>query len=238
VDQPPGPAPNRPRYEYNEYPKTLAPNDFWGQVRRTRYGQPISDADVRVIVQTVESGLDLGPQDVLLDLACGNGALSHYLFGSCRAFLGVDSSEYLIQVAKDNFERAGYEFRLSDVAAYTREEVEPERFTKVLCYASLQYIGPRQVASVLTDLGQRFRNVSTVFLGNLPDKDRANLYYPASVDYTAELADPAGQIGVWWSEAELQDLVAGHGWRATIRRMPAEVFNSSYRYDAVLTRHH
>jgi hypothetical protein len=69
-----------PDYWHKEYPKTLRADDFWGQVGRVGVngGLP-SDEEVRLIVDSIEQGLSLGPTDVLVEFACGNGALSRYL---------------------------------------------------------------------------------------------------------------------------------------------------------------
>src|SRR5687768_4849570 len=116
-------------YYHKEYPKSVAPDDFWGQVRRTVNGKPVSQEHIDMIVAGIRAGLQLQPKDCLLDLACGNGALSRYFFSECAGFLGVDFSEYLISVAQKNFARPDYEFTVADVAAYTRSEPHPERFT-------------------------------------------------------------------------------------------------------------
>lgn len=225
------------RYEYNEYPKTLAPDDFWGQVRRTIYGKRISEEDVRVIIDTIANGLQLVDDDVLLDLACGNGALSSRLFSSCRAFLGVDASEYLIQVAKEYFESLPqYGFKMDDVAHYVWHEPDPSRFTKVLCYASFAFLSLETVTRMLRGLGERFVNVSSVFIGNIPDRERAGLFYKERSDFADEMDDPTSQIGIWWSESDLSKFCAAQGWRAQFQRMPEHVFNAVYRFDAMLTR--
>lgn len=226
-----------PAYEYNEYPKSLAPDDFWGQVRRTRYGKPIGEDELQIIVDTIVGGLDLGSSDQLLDLACGNGALSARLFDSCSAFVGVDASEYLIQVAKDNFERLpNFEFRFGDVADFVMEEAEPQRFTTALCYGSYHYFDRETAAHMLQGLCRRFPGVDRVLIGNVPDKERADLFFGTEADYSDKLSDPTSQIGVWWSEEELRKFAAEAGWHADFRRMPEHVFNANYRFDAVLTR--
>ena len=92
------------------------------------------------MVAAIRTGLDLRAEDVVLDLACGNGALSARLFDSCAGLVGVDASEYLIEVAKANFELVPrYTFLLDDAAHYAESEPEPERFSKVLCYGSFSY---------------------------------------------------------------------------------------------------
>jgi hypothetical protein len=86
--------------DFKEYPKTLAPTDFWGQVKRTVNGQAVSEEQIQMILALIRRELQLDKDDRLLDLACGNGALSQYLFADCREFLGVDFSEVLIDVAR------------------------------------------------------------------------------------------------------------------------------------------
>jgi SAM-dependent methyltransferase len=231
------PAGSAPDYEYNEYPRSLPPDDFWGQVRRTRYGKPISEDELLVVVDTIKKGLDLSSEDFLLDLACGNGALSNLLFDSCRAFVGVDASEYLIEVAKKNFERLpDFEFLQRDVAEFAWEEPEPLRFTKALCYASFAYLNRETAQRTLTGLSEHFKNIDTVFLGNVPDKERAHVFFGSETDYADKLSEAASQIGVWWSEQELREFAAAAGWIASFGRMPEHIFNANYRFDAILTR--
>jgi len=37
-----------PKFDYKEYPKTLDPDDVWGQVRRTVNGKPVSEDQASV----------------------------------------------------------------------------------------------------------------------------------------------------------------------------------------------
>ena len=133
---------NKPhlKFDHNEYAKTRALDDFWGQIRRTVQGEPVSDDQIQMIVDTIRSALEMKPADALLDIACGNGALSHLLFDSCTDYLGVDLSEHLISVAKANFEALpNYQFKHQGAAEYVRTELHPKRFSKSLCYGSFSY---------------------------------------------------------------------------------------------------
>ena len=56
-----------------------------------------------LIVNAVVTGLSLAPTDVVLDLACGNGALSSYLFDKCAGLVGIDISPYLIEDRSEGF---------------------------------------------------------------------------------------------------------------------------------------
>ena len=86
---------------HKEFPKTCERDDFFGQIKRTVHGKPVSEEQLTLIVGAIKSALNFTPKDVFLDIGCGNGALSHYLFDSCSSFLGVDFSDYLIEIAKE-----------------------------------------------------------------------------------------------------------------------------------------
>ena len=91
TDKPESPA-DWPKSDYKHYPKTLAPDDLWGQVRRTIHGKPVSEEQIAMIVAAIRERLALAPDDVLLDLACGNGALGSYLVDACASMFGVGTS--------------------------------------------------------------------------------------------------------------------------------------------------
>jgi len=224
-----------PKSDYKEYPKTLPPDDFWGQVRRTVYGKPISEDQIRLMVEAIKSGLDFRHDDCLLDLACGNGALSRLLFDRISRFLGVDNSEYLISVALANFAKVPhFDFLVSGAAEYVRDEQNPLQFTKALCYGSFSFFSASDANAVLKGLSSRFTKIKTLYIGNLPDKDRAHLFYPAGKDYVQELSDHASQIGIWRNREELEQLAADTGWRIRFHLMPSDFFAAKYCFDAIL----
>jgi SAM-dependent methyltransferase len=222
--------------DYKQYPRTLAADDYWGQVRRTVRGVPVGEDQIQMIVDAIVGGLELRPADVVLDVACGNGALSRYLYPLCSALLGVDFSDYLISVAKDNFEDAPrFSYVCDDAAHYVGAETDPGRFTKVLCYGSFSFFPPEVSRSVLAGLRERFTNVERVFIGNLPDRVLAHLFYDHGLPDAAVLEDHTEQIGTWRSQTEFADLAAECGWHATFTRMPDNFFARLYRYDVLLT---
>jgi len=228
---------NFPKSDYKEYPKTLAPDDLWGQVRRTVNGKPVSDEQIALIVDAIRAGLALRADDRVLDLACGNGALSRYFFDDCASMLGVDHSPYLIEVARQHFARPPrFDFQLGDAAGYVLAEAEPERFDAVLCYGSFPFFSAADGTTVLRELHRRFVNVRRVYIGNLPDRDRAHLFYAPGKDYAAELDDPAAAIGLWRSESDWTSLAQATGWRARFHRMPAAFYAAHYRFDVILDR--
>ncbi len=222
-----------PWIDYDQHARTRPRDDLWGQVRRTVRGRPVPDAQIDMIVAAIHRQLRLETDDVLLDLACGNGALSHRLHPHCAASLGVDVSDYLIGIAAERFASAQHQFCIADAADYAEQEPQPGRFTKALCYGSLAYLEDGCLARLLLALGDRFPRVSRMLLGNLPDPARATSFFPDGT--TPDLREARSDIGVWRDAAEIARM-AGPGWQVTSSVMPAAFFGAHYRFDLLLTR--
>lgn len=223
--------------DFKIYPTTLGARDYWRQVKRTVNGVPVSEAQIEMIVQAIEQGLALEDQcpNKLLDIGCGNGALSALLFGKLSSFLGVDYSEFLISVAKRDFQRLpDFRFEMAEAMAYVLSEPEPQRFNKALCYGCFSYFP--EAESFLSVLHDRFTKVERVFIGNLPDRDRAHLFYRGGLPASDELENHDSKIGIWRSEAEFEALARRAHWKCHFSKMPEGFYANHYRYDVVLTR--
>jgi cyclopropane fatty-acyl-phospholipid synthase-like methyltransferase len=222
-------------YYFKEHPKTCAPDDFWGQVKRTVNGKPVTQDQIDMIVAAVRDGLQLGGEDVVLDICCGNGALTTYFFQYSAGGLGVDFSDYLIEVARQNFvKRESEAFLLADVVEFARSHERPERFTKAVCYGSFQYLPKDAAAEFLRHLRARFTGLRAFFIGNIPDRERAASFHGKKVAH-AKLDSPETPIGIWRSREEFTKLAADTGWRASYSLMPAAYYGAGYRYDVLLT---
>ena len=225
------------KFDHNKHAKSCAPDDFWGQIRRTVLGTSVSDEQINMITEAIQKALHLKSDDKLLDLACGNGALSRRFFDSIAEYQGVDFSEHLISVAKENFERLpSYQFLTMGAAEYVHQEINSESFTKVLCYGSFSYFSSADAVEVLRTLYDKFNNVETVFIGNLPDKERATLFYKEKQTSVDELMDNESQIGIWRSQDEFLQLAGSVGWNVHFSVMPEKYYAGYYRYDVLLSR--
>ena len=227
---------------YKDYPKTCAPDDFWGQIKRTVNGKPVSQDQIELIVQAVEQGLGLHADDTLLDLCCGNGALSILLFRRCKGGLGFDFSEYLIEVANKNFAVPGREtYVVGEMLEFCRnpqmrEGHKQSDFTKGVCYGSFAYLGHEQAEESLRMLRENFPNLNKVFIGNCPDKDKIREFFGEREIPEGVTDDPNAPIGIWRTEEEFKELARKAGWAASIMRMPSQYYAAHYRYDVLLSR--
>lgn len=222
---------------YKEHPKTCEPDDFWGQVKRTVNGEPVSQEQIDMIVDAVVAGLALDSGDTLLDLCCGNGALSTILFNRCRGGLGVDFSEHLISIANRYFASPPEQtYILQDVVIFCEDPPTPDKFTKILCYGSFPFIEHERAESLLRLLRNNFANVEKVFIGNCPDKSQLSSFYGDTPFERGTENDPASPIGIWRTEVEFVDMAERCGWQAAIHKMPDKYYAAHYRYDVVLSR--
>lgn len=231
------PVKSYPVLDHDEYARSRPADDFWGQIKRTVNGKPVSEEQIALIVASIKSNLRLHPGDVLLDLACGNGALSTRLFDSCRAFLGVDLSGYLISVARNHHEILPHYVFLEQAADhYVLSEKRPERYSKVLCYGSFSYFSEEAARVVLQTLFKRFTKVESIYIGNLPDRDRLDFFYKEKLPGDDELADHTSRIGTWRSKDEFSALACAAGWTTRFVTASPQFYAAHYRYDVILSR--
>ncbi len=226
-----------PKYDYDEYPKTLPADDFWGQVRRTVNGESVGAEQIGMIVSAVRAALALEPSDGLLDIACGNGALSKEFFGDVGCFLGIDSSEYLISVANNNFANPPRSrFERVDVRSFVSSRQKYPDLNKAVCYGSFSYFSAEDSEYLLQQLPHCCPNIDTLFIGNNPDIERAPFFYNNEVPDAEALKAHQSQIGIWRSQREFIDLAHRAGWACEVRTMPREFYAAQYRFDVTLKR--
>jgi SAM-dependent methyltransferase len=225
-----------PKWDYKEYPKTLPPDDLWGQVRRTVYGKPVPEDQIQMMVDAILTGLALESADVLLDVGCGNAALASRLFPYCDQCLGVDFSEYLISVANSRFASSRHSFLCQDVVEYAAQEDAPLRFDKALCFGMFGYLSDASAQQLLSLLNQRFLNIELLFIGSIPDPACASSFFKSQDLAEAELYNPQSQIGVWRTRERITAMSGEAGWRARFQNMPANFYQAHYRYNAILER--
>lgn len=226
--------------DYEITARAFDPNDFQSQVLRTPKGRPVQQAQVDMIIATVVKRLNITSEDIVLDLCCGNGAITDPILAQCQGGVGVDRSDYLIGIAKINFERkADKLYYLSDAVAYLKMTQDTARITKVMCYGAFQYLDEVKAAESLLVIRNRFPNVVRVFIGNLPDLARAEIFYREHFQTLPwalhDLKRNDTHFGIWRTKDEFTQLAAACGWPVEISRMPSNYYGASFRYDATLS---
>ena len=221
-------------YDYLERPKLCKPEDFWDQVRRTVDGKPIEQEQLDQMFSVIRKSLDLAPSDVLLDLACGNGRLGTEFFNEIKEYLGVDFSDYLIEIAKNNFERQPtHRFLTQSINDFCKYTNDTKRFTKILLYGSFAYLNTADASDALRFVRQRFSNIKIFFVGTIPDKQNAKIFFPDIENQNLE--DHTTAIGRWYTKKEFAALAEAEGWKVAIVDFPPSFYQAHYRFNAILT---
>ncbi len=211
--------------------------DYWAQINRTVRGKPVEEDQIQMIVGSILAGLQIQPGDTLLDLCCGNGALTDRIFQHCRGGLGVDISEPFIAVAKSDFEVPGERsYRLQDATEFVETEASAEPYTKALCYGAFMYLPVETAERFLKALRRRFPNIERVMIGNLPDKARLHTFFDPALYRPGVEDDPTAATGIWRTEEEFADLARRCGWDCAFARLPPPFYAAHYRHDAVLSQ--
>jgi SAM-dependent methyltransferase len=231
------PTERRPDDAHKVYPRQFDRNDFWSQIKRTVNGKPVSEEDIAMIVTQYADHLQLGPQDHLLDLGCGNAALASRTFDRIAAYTGVDFSSYLLEIANEYFKPdESVTYVENDAAGFVRDCSQPEAYHKLLCYGCMSYLSREELLGLIETLHGRYPNLERAFFGNIPNTSKAPEFFAKRDVKDYDLDDPKSPIGVWWDPEALASAASAFGFSAKVVHMPEQFYGAPYRFDLLLKR--
>lgn len=222
---------------HKEFPKRFAKDDFWSQIKRTVNGKPVSENDIRMIINQISNNMSFSDTDHLLDIGCGNGALAARLFPLVQDYTGVDFSTYLLEIANEYFRpNSNINYIENDALQFVTDFEQPNIVDKVLMYGCMSYLSRDDFSLFLNKISQRFIGVNTIFVGNIPDITKAADFFAKRdiIDYDVD--NETTPIGVWWDPDGLYKLAADIGFTAEFLKMPEEFYGHHYRFDMILRR--
>lgn len=133
--------------------------DFWKSREVTSYRDAVWRMSMEYFVKATGPIMEYSPDDVVLDIGCGEGYLAESLRGRVREVHGLDISQRSLDHCRAKFESApGVHFHKLDERDYTSLAFLPEaRFTKIVCLSVVQYYDRE---SDLDDLIRSIRRVA------------------------------------------------------------------------------
>lgn len=216
------------------------PADYLGQVGHTVNGAPIPQDHLAALRDQIAALLELGPQDRLLDLCCGNGLFTHPLAGQVAQALGADISSEMIRVARSDHPAPNLAYAELDARRAATLSDRPEApFSRVLIYGAWQHFDTVTGAEVLSGLAAVTAADVRILLGFVPDvalKDRFFDTPERRAAHAAHVAAGNDMFGTWWDRETLSDLAAAHGFACTFADLPPMVQAARYRFHALLAR--
>jgi len=213
-------------------------DDHHRQVLRTIDGEPTSREDVAVAEGVVEA-LGLRPDEVLVDLCCGNGLITALLARRCRRVLALDYSQPLIDIARAGYAAPNLTYVCAAAEALSDEMLGDELADAASMVSALQFFDEHRlgamVQSVLRLARPRFRLVLT----DIPDARRRDEFYDTPEKRAAHqrrLADGSELLQHWWTPEELADLAAHQGLTARVVRRDPRLTDNHFRFDLLMER--
>ncbi len=186
--------------------------------------------------------LQLTPEDIVLDVCCGNGMLTHYLAKYCKAIVGIDFSQPHINYAQQYYASDTIGFKCMDAlqlgAAVFTDEIGKQGFTKsTLCF-SFQYF--ESVQSGLQVVEGIFKHTQQqLFLGDIPDRDKFLVYYNTPLKLARlvkQMLFGQNDMGKFWSEYELAFIAKQAGGIGKKTIQPWHFPYAHYRMDYTISR--
>jgi len=224
-------------FDHDQYARQFDEKEFWKQVKRTVDGKSVSEEDINLIKTKIFESLELKTSDKLIDIGCGNGAITNLLKTKVSSIKAFDPSKYMIEIAKKYFSSSSISF----VVASALEMIEiikfKDSYNKILFYGSFSYIEVDEAKIILKKLYKLLKENSKIFIGNIPNVEFHEEFFSR---YTNPIIPPIkshkSSIGVWYSPSELQRVCANCGWKTSTSIMPKEFYSSSYRFDLTLSK--
>lgn len=219
----------------------VSEDDLFFQVGKTIGGKPIADEIFRRMIGEIRTALELGADDHLFDMCCGNGLITKELAGFVRKITAVDFARHLIESARIHKAAPNVEYIEGDVLAQLTSLPREDAPRKFLMNDALAYFDPGSLGRVLDSIlaGSGVGAIRFLVTG-IPDEDRKLSFY----DTPERLArhrenqqrekDVNDGLGRWWRAVEIQAACRERGLAVRIHPQPAQV--STYRMDALVWR--
>ncbi len=220
------------------YPASVDEHDFLRQVGHTVGGTPYSRSEFEAMIASIRGALQLGPDDVLLDVCCGNGVVTTELAKHCARVVGIDFSAPLIDIARRFHGRDNVVYRRMNALAQDDEALATDGpFSRVLIYAALQHFGPEDLERLLTGLLKHASVSSVILLGAVLDSARKHLFLDTPEKrelYRTYRIEGRDRLGTWWDKDFVRQVCQRLGLPCVIDDSSPGRAGGHYRFDAVI----
>jgi ubiquinone/menaquinone biosynthesis C-methylase UbiE len=199
--------------------------------------------DFEKIAGDIIEKMHFEPDDVVLDLCCGNAALARYVAKTCKEIHGIDHSELLLSSARELKGKEGISnlrLRFSDAMDIDKLYKE-DFFDKSYCYFSFQYFNRSKREVLLQKLSKVTKRKGWIFLGDIPDKTRMwNFYesprkfYREKISRLIQFKEGECNLGWWIDPKEIVQLCEKYKLHASIIPQDKSLSHAHYRFDVLI----
>jgi len=202
-------------------------------------GRTINQFKVKLIAADIKNKLEIKSIDKVIDVGCGNGAITALIAQEALQVAGVDFSQKLLAQAE---KRANVRYYLAES---TNLPFEDNVFDKGLCYFVIHHLENKELFSTLKELSRVCKPGARILVGDIPDANKMFLYLGLEglfkyvikrfVLRSSRILDHAKNPG-WrfYRRKGLQNICHRLGLRAQIIEQPKNLPFSWYRYDLLI----
>lgn len=214
-------------------------DDLLFQVALTVNKKPISKHLLFLMIEEIKNKLELNKEDILLDLCCGNGVLTHDLAKHCKNIIGIDFSKPFIENAKKYKNKENINYLIQDVSRLDEINDVIKNANKVLFYGSLAYFSFDQIEHIFDYFSKT--GYKCIYIGNILNKDKKWNFFNTFkrklnylVNYKLLRKDPG--LGKWWTFEEISLLAKKYNYKCTFIEQNRLLSTAHYRFDILLTK--
>lgn len=222
---------------YDDRTPRMGRYDYLKQVGHTVAGIPIPQDHVVALQQQIVHLLDLQPDDVLLDLCCGNGLFTAKLARHVSRVTGVDISSALLEIAGSDHTAHNIIYEQGDALDLAENPPAGQPFNKLLQFAALQHFQHEQLNDLLTSMLRLASPRPLILLGFIPDLELQDRFYDTPerrAAYRARLEDGSDTFGTWWSRTSVAQAAHRHALDCQCFSLPDGLHAARYRFHALL----
>ncbi|MBI2513169.1 MAG: class I SAM-dependent methyltransferase [Opitutae bacterium] len=206
------------------------------RVMRTRDGQPISAIQWKREANHILRVAGVRSTDRVLELCCGNGALTEELALRCQSVVAVDYVSALVAELREK-SLPNVSCRCADARQLT---FSSEAFDVVLVCAGIQYFTDTEAAKFVLDAFRWLKPGGRICLVDVPDNRKLWRYVRSNEKrrlYFGRILAGRQLVGTWYDERWFLNLADYVGYRsAKIIRQPSYMMNHFYRFDLLLKK--
>jgi cyclopropane fatty-acyl-phospholipid synthase-like methyltransferase len=223
---------------WTRYPKQFGQTEYCRQVKNTVGGNPVPESALRESISAIYSRLELGPDDTLLDLCCGNGLVSNALAKNCRRVVGVDFSQTLLDIAGAAHCAGNITYvRMNALELSKLHRASAETVTRIVMVSGLQYFKVGELPELLRNAVAVLSDSGIILLTAVPDRKCKWRFYSTMrrrLRHVWERITDRDQMGTWWDMATIEAICRRHDLDCRFFRSAGDV--GHYRFDVKIAR--
>lgn len=214
--------------------------DLLFQVGKTVGGEVISRNQFNKDIDEIVLSLSLNKNDVLLDLCCGNGIVSHELSDYVKQTIGIDFSKSYIDNAKKYCKNEKIEYHVVDLLNPNdlKEILNKYQPNKILMNDCLAYFEPNNLKIIVSELSKL--SVTILMSGILDENKKWKFYntWKRKLFYFTDVLffNKRSGIGYWWTKKKIKKIADNNKLNVFFFNHHKENHMAHYRFNAKLEK--